>query len=273
MTLSIAGVQTAGWKRKLLIGLFFAFAAISLLVSIAWMWIKPYAPKLSAILADVATNPVSWFVVIILALIAAIIKKPRPPVNQPQGTMRNRQVITQVAAPMPPPSSPIPPNVTAAAKPTFSPNYANYMNDSLRRIRNIIEGSVRDQTSIPMFFKSCSGQSFSAILENLEKLENSYRTIKSDVEAIRYKDRSYEREILPFIESIYLDKQFEELIGVFRGLLRMLKENVGIKMDSNSMLVVKWFGEKTSKQYQYQQNRSSNDIKKIDAKLAEINSH
>jgi hypothetical protein len=76
MALALAGIQSTGWRHKLLIGVLFASATVSFVIAAGWIWIKPHAPELAAILGSVATSSVSWFVVLMFSL-AVILARPQ----------------------------------------------------------------------------------------------------------------------------------------------------------------------------------------------------
>src|SRR5258708_5192364 len=75
VTIAATGMTQAGWKHRLLIFTLFAVAAVLFGVGAGWHWIKGYWPEASAVAATLATNPVTWFVVIMFGLGAILFRR------------------------------------------------------------------------------------------------------------------------------------------------------------------------------------------------------
>jgi hypothetical protein len=75
VTLGSTAMSQSGWKHWGLIALLWALSAMSLLVGIGWTQFKAYSPAVESIVVSVATSPISWFVVIMCALMTALLHK------------------------------------------------------------------------------------------------------------------------------------------------------------------------------------------------------
>lgn len=92
----LGAMSQAGWKHRVLIACLFGVAAIFFVLGIIWPWIKDLSPVLRSVLVPIATSPVAWFCVVMLALAARLVVPPRlseRPVQampQPVGTTPNQ---------------------------------------------------------------------------------------------------------------------------------------------------------------------------------------
>jgi hypothetical protein len=77
----LAAMSQAGWKHRVLIACLFGVAAIFLALGVSWLWIKDLSPVLRSILVPIATSPVAWFCVILLALSAHFVLPSRAKVS------------------------------------------------------------------------------------------------------------------------------------------------------------------------------------------------
>lgn len=75
ITFAMAGVSQAGWKHWLLISSLFALSGIFVAAGLGWPLIKGISPRATLFVTEIATSPVAWFVVIILALTASFFVK------------------------------------------------------------------------------------------------------------------------------------------------------------------------------------------------------
>jgi hypothetical protein len=75
--ISIAGtaISAAGWRHPVLIGGLFSLSGICLIIGAAWPALKTVSPTVTAIVDQVATNPVAWFAVLILGMASVLLPK------------------------------------------------------------------------------------------------------------------------------------------------------------------------------------------------------
>lgn len=73
VTFAVAAMSQAGWKHWALISLLFVLAAASLVIGVAWPLIKGASPVITYSVMAVATSPVSWFVVVVAALMISLL--------------------------------------------------------------------------------------------------------------------------------------------------------------------------------------------------------
>lgn len=76
-TFAVAAMSQAGWKHPILIGGLFGLAGIFAIVGLGWPIIQSLSPPVTAIVNQVATSPVAWFVVLMLGIGAALLRPPR----------------------------------------------------------------------------------------------------------------------------------------------------------------------------------------------------
>jgi hypothetical protein len=69
-TFAVAAMSAAGWRHPALIFGLFGFAVIFFSAGIGWPFLKTISPPTTAIVDQIATNPVAWFVVLILGIMA-----------------------------------------------------------------------------------------------------------------------------------------------------------------------------------------------------------
>ncbi len=72
VTLAVAAMSAAGWRHPYLIWALFAGSAMLALAGGTWWLLGPQLPKLHAYLSDITRNPVAWFVLIMVAVVAAL---------------------------------------------------------------------------------------------------------------------------------------------------------------------------------------------------------
>jgi hypothetical protein len=73
--ISIAGtaMSAAGWRHPVLIGGLFSLAGVCFVAGMAWPVLKTISPPATAMVGQVATNPVAWFAVLILGMTASLL--------------------------------------------------------------------------------------------------------------------------------------------------------------------------------------------------------
>jgi hypothetical protein len=72
LSLGVAGMTQAGWRSKPLIISLFLLAAGFFTAGVAWPWLKSLSPPITNTVAALASNTVSWFVILILGLATAL---------------------------------------------------------------------------------------------------------------------------------------------------------------------------------------------------------
>ncbi|MGC1368849.1 MAG: hypothetical protein WA831_03285, partial [Methylovirgula sp.] len=71
IAIGLTAMSTAGWRHPVLIGGLFLLAGACFISGFAWPWIKDASPVVTQSVTQVATNPVSWFLVLILGVASA----------------------------------------------------------------------------------------------------------------------------------------------------------------------------------------------------------
>jgi hypothetical protein len=72
ISIACAAMHMAGWRHPLLIGGLFSLAGVCLFIGVAWPALKTILPPATAIVDQIATNPVAWFSILILGVAASI---------------------------------------------------------------------------------------------------------------------------------------------------------------------------------------------------------
>jgi tRNA_anti-like len=73
ISIACAAMSAAGWRHHVLIGSLFGLAGGCFFVGVAWPWLKTVSLPATAMVNQVATNPIAWFVVLILGMTASIL--------------------------------------------------------------------------------------------------------------------------------------------------------------------------------------------------------
>jgi hypothetical protein len=73
ISIGVAAVSAAGWRHPVLIGALFSLAGACLVIGAAWPALKTISPPVTATVDQVATNPVAWFVILILGMTASLL--------------------------------------------------------------------------------------------------------------------------------------------------------------------------------------------------------
>jgi tRNA_anti-like len=73
ISIACAAMSAAGWRHRVLIGSLFSLAGVCFFVGVAWPLLKTVSLPATAIVNQVATNPIAWFVVLILGMTASIL--------------------------------------------------------------------------------------------------------------------------------------------------------------------------------------------------------
>jgi hypothetical protein len=113
ISLVCAAVSAAGWRHPVLISGLFGLAGICFLAGVAWPVLKTISPPATAVVTEVATNPVAWFCILILSLALSFLPKrevarvtssqPQAPSSQPHPASSQPQAASkQPAHPAPP---------------------------------------------------------------------------------------------------------------------------------------------------------------------------
>jgi len=108
LAVTIAGTALAqgGWKHKALITSLFVISGILFVAGIGWHWLKDLSPTtISVIVTKLATDPVSWFVVVMVGLCAVLFPGSRQPL------LATRVPRAASPAAFVPPSPPAPPAI------------------------------------------------------------------------------------------------------------------------------------------------------------------
>ncbi|MGO9008129.1 MAG: OB-fold protein [Beijerinckiaceae bacterium] len=66
----LTAVSAAGWKHPLFITALLVLAAGLFFAALGWPWVKTFSPLATATISDIARNPVSWFVIVMVAIVA-----------------------------------------------------------------------------------------------------------------------------------------------------------------------------------------------------------
>jgi hypothetical protein len=123
LTLASDAMTAAGWKHPLFIRGLFGLAVIFVLMAATWsLGLKNISPAATAVVSQVATNPVSWFVVIMLGLAAALLAPKRG--GRTPNPVEQRKPITPVATQAPPPvpvqtPAPMPKKIFVEVSPSY----------------------------------------------------------------------------------------------------------------------------------------------------------
>jgi hypothetical protein len=72
ITLAVAAMSQAGWKHPLLIYSLFFLAAVFAAAGLGWPILKTISEPVTATVNQIATNPVAWFVVLMLGMGATL---------------------------------------------------------------------------------------------------------------------------------------------------------------------------------------------------------
>jgi hypothetical protein len=80
ISIALTAMSAAGWRHPALIGGLFSLAGVCLVIGVAWPALKTISPPATAMVNQVATNPVAWFIVLMLAVAAPLV---RPKRNNP----------------------------------------------------------------------------------------------------------------------------------------------------------------------------------------------
>lgn len=104
ITFAVAAVSQAGWKHPWLIRGLFGAAALCVAFGLGWPWIKDIWPSVGHEISRVATNPVAWFVVLILGLTASLFLRPAQFTFVPEISPASEPATSSVdSAPIPTP--------------------------------------------------------------------------------------------------------------------------------------------------------------------------
>jgi hypothetical protein len=73
ISIALTAMSTAGWRHPVLVGGLFSLAAICAGVGVGWPMLKTVSPAVTTIVNQVATNPVAWFMVLMLGMTASLL--------------------------------------------------------------------------------------------------------------------------------------------------------------------------------------------------------
>ena len=68
VAIMIGGITQAEWKNKWLINGMIGAGVLIILIGVGFPWFRTWMPRLAELVADIATNPASWFSILILIL-------------------------------------------------------------------------------------------------------------------------------------------------------------------------------------------------------------
>jgi hypothetical protein len=71
ITLAMGAIRQADWRHPTLIGGLLVVAGILFVAGIGWVWFEDVSSLLTQVVKEVATSPVSWFVILIASLISS----------------------------------------------------------------------------------------------------------------------------------------------------------------------------------------------------------
>jgi hypothetical protein len=74
ISIALTAMSVAGWRHPVFVNSLFGLAGVCCVAGVAWPLLKTDSPAATAIVSQVATNPVAWFVVLILAIIASLLR-------------------------------------------------------------------------------------------------------------------------------------------------------------------------------------------------------
>lgn len=177
--------------------------------------------------------------------------------------------------------------------PRYLPSYADYMSVQLRQMRNVINESCRDSTSVPGFFKNWSGsramrimalsrhtknpqlpsitQEIGELQDKVSELKKFYADCEGAVNPILAKDPSYTRDLRPFAESAFISPDYANLLAEFYTVLSAFKNNE--RLDGNALQVIEGYGAKIATKHEEQWKRSVAAMENIDAKLVDLSNN
>jgi hypothetical protein len=169
-----------------------------------------------------------------------------------------------------------PPKQAPPARKYLRPD-AEYLTVALREIQNVLTESVRDSTTLPGWFDGLGNASVGnltlpvvqQIRQKLQELDMFYRQTDMDVSAILTRDRSYLSELSQYTGSITLHADYLDFMSEFQNLVSSETNKQG-QIDSNYSNVIRGYARKVANQYRERWRRRVEDIKKIEAKLADI---
>jgi hypothetical protein len=83
ITLGAAAMSAAGWKHPVLIAILFGLAALFVLSGGLWSQIKDISQAVTRPVTEIATSPIAWFCVLLVALSASVLfrRAPAKPVS------------------------------------------------------------------------------------------------------------------------------------------------------------------------------------------------
>jgi hypothetical protein len=93
VSVGLAAMSQAGWKHRTLISTMFGSAALLALAGIGWPWLKDISPGVTAVVSQVATNPVAWFVVILSSAMASVLRPAKVRPGEPPRQASPRQSV------------------------------------------------------------------------------------------------------------------------------------------------------------------------------------
>jgi hypothetical protein len=166
-------------------------------------------------------------------------------------------------------------------QPQPTPKYlrpdAEYLTSALRQIQNVLTESVRDSTTLPSWFDGLGNAGVGNLTlplvlqtrQKLQELDVFYRKTDMDVSAILTRDRSYLGELSQYTGSIMLSADYLDLMSEFQNLVSSEANKQG-QIDPHYSNDIRGYARKIGNQYRERWRRRVEDIKKIEAKLADI---
>jgi hypothetical protein len=113
ISIACAAMSAAGWKHPVLIRSLFSLAAVCFFVGVAWPLLKTVSPPATAMVKQVATNPVAWFVILILGMTASLLFPKRG--GRTSGLLEQERPIANIHTVAPAPAT------TPASAPATDP--------------------------------------------------------------------------------------------------------------------------------------------------------